>query len=468
MSHKSRSLVVLLAGLPLLPALGCGGEVRDLATATQALCPADDPDCNAQGENVYSLSVTLLIPDLRSWCTASTARVACDGGGAAAPLQHARVQIRNSATYAVIKTVTTDADGHLQTSLPAGTTGIYFTTDFSGVSSGGKAFQVFYNAKVSKPSCLQQSANRKVIYGASTASTCSGLPGIACNLGSKTMPLSANEAKWAGMTFLNLIYAYRDSALYAQPYHDYCRLSGCGSEDTAFHVVSIYDPAAAQAEYEAGNTSCVYNNEADNSTNWTSGGTGFSTLVGSTNNLDGGVTFHELGHSLHAWALQLQSATSGSYTPNEAWANFVSHAHKSRRDAAHVYFDGVDIEEGNPLTRCSGAPEACGLNWQAALWDLYDTHIDAPPSCEVANSGGQEGDLSSVSFRDMLDGVAHFTSYSPDTQNHALREDEGATNSSTRNVVDYAYNIAAANGLSYTPICQTAVYHNCIQALPTN
>lgn len=464
MHHDSRSPQAPFCAAALALALAACGPEDSPGALLQALCPADDPDCTGGSSSLYTVKATLVVPDYREWCTSSDARASCTGNGSLERLRHARVQLRDTATGAVFVNTTTDQNGAFTYQISTGHRDFFATVDWSGTSPGGLAFKIYYNPVVSDPDCLTDNANRQTLYTGSTAWRCSGAQGSVCDLGQRTIPLTTEPAKWAAMTFLNLSYAYNESGLYKAVYHDYCRINGCA--DVNHHVVSIYDPDQAKAL--TGQSACVYDTVSDNGTNWTDSQTGFTTLVGSTtNNLEGGAVFHELGHSLHDWALDLKSTTSGDHTAGEAWANFVSHAYRVKRNAAHVYFGEVDIEDGDPRTRCdSGPPEDCGLNWQAAFWDLYDDHnTETIFSCETANSGGVKGDQRSLEFGDMLDGLDYFLRYPLSTYNHARSEDPFGGNASTRNMIDYAVNIASGNGMSYTTIEQTAIRHNCLQGL---
>ncbi len=196
----------------------------------------------------------------------------------------------------------------------------------------------------------------------------------------------------------------------------------------------------------------------------------------------GTTSFQVFYNATVAELVQGGAVTAGTLNPREAWANFVRLAYRYPRDAPQVIdYDGLEIENGAPLCE-DGTPvtsidnphchaEEQGVNWRMAFWDLYDTRQETTQyGCEPMNNAfDYVGDHMIVSFEDLLDAWARFTTCAAPGENHCAEEDLGNTDASTRNMYDFVVNLTRSkNRAPLWQTVQTAIDHQCLQDTPTD
>ena len=309
-----------------------------------------------------------------------------------------------------------------------------------------------------------------------------------CYVGNVRMNLDEDDmGQKVSALFLSMNYLYTAQGMVSEAYHDFCAQNGC----CAFH------------DTRSSNTQICEPGETFEGANWAVVSIGGASILNQTGNYTsyivinpssatGSVILHEFGHALNFWAFGLHRSTGGSQTPGEAWANFVRLAYLYGpdhtnpidyddvdmedsvlfcSDSVTPYFEGYDPDYNHPPEESDHYchPEDSGKNWRMVFWDLFDNHnelveeTDGAETCRAAAA-----DSASLTLPQILEGWHNFQNW-PDpysTANHAILEDDGDKNSSTRNMYDYSANMIVANAAEdpdlATDLENTIVHFNCM------
>ncbi|MCB9763894.1 MAG: hypothetical protein H6739_29255 [Alphaproteobacteria bacterium] len=428
----------------------------------------------------YTLTVTVQVPDWRTWCEEPTSGTNSDrrpesychqGAGTVVPLPNAYVQVISGAGagYAVADDVT-DEDGVLVIDVPQYYSGplkdLRIRTTFVGYPrSPGASFQVF-DSDATTATDLKDESERAEVYADSGTFTCPSQPlfGGSCNGGTQTINLSTDLRKMVAATYLDYNYLYSQDDLYVEDYHDYCKVNGCPNEDSSGNPLTDLDYAvvAVSDQFVGAGTAL---------------GTGYVLLGYSSTNqayVTGGTALRQFGAALMAWSYENIWPTAYDYNSDgqkeqlQAWANFVRTVYQYEQDAVAPLWTTTDYETQPTLDSGTGYADWTNTaNWVRSFWDLYDSRNEG--GYNMGNCSNQP-DMLDSSLEEMMDALRYqVDGFTTLTDNGAVLEDQGSTDEGTNNLWDFAEAYIAAHGLSGPwDVYDTLLLHNCMDNLPSD